>query len=320
MILSKIAKLINAEIIGDENLSIQGVSSFENPKTNFITLITSNKHLSDNVLESKTVLLVNKNINQKLSSNTLLIVDDSRIAFAKITNLFLKKSISPSPSFINNSIKHKIFCCPDLVFGSNFSFGINVFIEENVSIGNNVYIGNNVTIYRNSIIGNNVTIGSGTTIGSEGFGNVLQDNKKWLHINHSGSVVIGNDVRIGENCCIDRGTIDSTEINSGVIIDNLVHIAHNVSIGEDTAIAAKVGIAGSTRIGKRNMIGGMVGIVDHIKTCDDVIISATSTVNNDLLEPGRYTGILPIIKHSSWKRVALWITKLDKIVKFIKFK
>jgi len=129
-----------------------------------------------------------------------------------------------------------------------------------------------------------------------------------------------NDIDIGANCCIDRATLDSTVINSGVIIDNLVHIAHNVVIGEKTAIAAKVGIAGSCIIGKRNMIGGMVGIVDHIKTADDVIISATSTVNKDIKEPGIYTGIMPLVKHYRWKRIALWITKLDKIAKFLNLK
>jgi len=133
-------------------------------------------------------------------------------------------------------------------------------------------------------------------------------------------VVIDSNVNIGANCCIDRGTINDTVINQGVIVDNLVHIAHNVIIGENTAIAAKVGIAGSCNIGKRNMIGGMVGIVDHIKTADDVIISATSTVNKDIKEPGIYTGIMPIVKHSRWKRIALWITKLDKIAKFLDLK
>jgi len=137
---------------------------------------------------------------------------------------------------------------------------------------------------------------------------------------HLGGVEIHNNVSIGSNCCIDRGTIDNTTINSGVIIDNLVHIAHNVSIGKDTAIAAKVGIAGSCNIGKRNMIGGMVGIVDHINTADDVSISATSSVIRDLKESGTYTGIMPISKHDTWKRIALWITKLDKIAQFLKLK
>jgi len=125
---------------------------------------------------------------------------------------------------------------------------------------------------------------------------------------------------IGSNCTIDRGTLSDTIIENGVVMDNQIHLAHNVLIGENSAIAAKVGIAGSCNIGKRNMIGGMVGIVDHINTTDDVIISATSTVNKDIIEPGVYTGIMPISKHVTWKRIALWITKLDKIAKFLKIK
>jgi len=181
-------------------------------------------------------------------------------------------------------------------------------------------IGHNVVICKNTSIGNNVTIDSGTVIGSEGFGNVMNSSFNWQHIYHLGSVIIGHNVMIGANCCIDKGTIDNTVIEDGVIIDNSVHIAHNVRIGEKTAIAAKVGIAGSCNIGKRNMIGGMVGIVDHIKTVDDVIISATSTVNKDIKEPGTYTGIMPIVKHLKWKRIALWITKLDKIAIFLNLK
>ena len=103
-------------------------------------------------------------------------------------------------------------------------------------------------------------------------------------------------------------------------IRDSIHIAHNVVIGEDTAIAAKTGIAGSTTIGKRCMIGGAVGIVGHLKITDDVVINATSTVNRDIVKPGIYTGIMPIMPHSEWKKVGIWLTKLDKIASFMKIK
>ena len=119
---------------------------------------------------------------------------------------------------------------------------------------------------------------------------------------------------------IDRGTIKDTEIHNGVKIDNLVHIAHNVIIGENTAIAAKTGIAGTTIIGKRCMIGGMVGIVGHLKITDDVVINATSTVNRSINKPGVYTGFVPLMYHSEWKKVGMWITKLDKIATLLKIK
>jgi len=137
---------------------------------------------------------------------------------------------------------------------------------------------------------------------------------------HLGSVIIDDNCSIGANCCIDRGTIDNTVIKKYVVIDNHVHIAHNVFIGEKTAIAANTGIAGSCVIGKRNMIGGMVGMVDHIRTVDDVVISATSTVHKNLTKPGVYTGIMPISLHTSWKRIAFWISKLDKIAKILNIK
>ena len=171
-----------------------------------------------------------------------------------------------------------------------------------------------------SQIGRNCVISPGAVIGSEGFGNARDADKKWSPIAHLGNVLIGNNVSIGANTTIDRGTISDTEIHDGVKIDNLIHIAHNVIIGKDTAIAAKTGIAGTTIIGKRCMIGGAVGIVGHLKITDDVVINATSTVNRDITKPGVYTGFVPLMLHSEWKKVGIWLTKLDKIATFMKIK
>ena len=181
-------------------------------------------------------------------------------------------------------------------------------------------IESNVTIQQGSIIGNNCIISSGVVIGSEGFGNARDIDNKWRTIAHLGNVCIGNNVSIGANTTIDRGSISNTEIHDGVKIDNLIHIAHNVIIGENTAIAAKTGIAGSTIIGKRCMIGGAVGIVGHLKITDDVVINATSTVNRNISKSGIYTGFMPIMLHSEWKKVGMWLSKLDKIANFMKIK
>jgi len=290
------------EYVGDLSLEIDCISSSSNPKPNSLIYVVNDRFIPK--IDSKNVvLLTTRLLKHELNFKNILFSDNPRLAYAQITHFFS----SQSKLFTKNSLFKDV------------NIGKNVVIEENVTIGHNVNIGHNVVLHKNTFIGNNVNIDSGTIIGSEGFGNVLSASFNWQHIYHLGSVVIGNDVMIGANCCIDKGTIDNTVIEDGVIIDNLVHIAHNVRIGEKTAIAAKVGIAGSCIIGKRNMIGGMVGIVDHIKTADDVIISATSTVNKDIKEPGTYTGIMPISNHASWKRIALWITKLDKIAKFLKF-
>ena len=323
MKLSEISNFLKCDFIGESDHVITHISSYLNPKENSIVFIEKKCFLTDEILKKSAVIINPTLLDSKVRKGNYILSKNAKIDFAKLTKKFKYRQS-----------KLDIFNCelfPTLDFGKNFligknvsigencSFGNNVSIQDNVSIGSNTRLMDNVVICHGSILGDNCTIGYGSIIASEGFGNVFFKNK-WLHIHHLGNVQLGNNVSIGSNCNIDRGTIDNTIIEDGVIIDNQVHIAHNVRIGKNTAIAAKVGIAGSSLIGKRNMIGGMVGIVDHIKTSNDVIISATSTVNKDLKEPGTYTGIMPISKHAIWKRIALWITKLDKIAEFLNLK
>jgi len=325
--LSEIAEKIDATFVGNQNIEVNSIASslhnycIEDSSHQSIVFI-SKFDINEDIIAENKVFLLNQSIYEKFQNPkkfNFLIVKNPKLAFALLTNLFKTEITTPKNQiFPNNS--NKLLIGENVTFGLNFKYGSNCLIEDNVTIGDNVSIENNVIIHHGTTIGNNVRIRSGTIIGSEGFGNVQSDDKSWCHIAHLGNVTLKNDIDIGANCCIDRATLDSTIIGSGVIIDNLVHIAHNVTIGENTAIAAKVGIAGSCDIGKRNMIGGMVGIVDHIKTTNDVVISATSSVTKDLMEPGIYTGIMPISKHSTWKRIAFWITKLDKIVKKLNIK
>jgi len=315
--LSEILEKIDFKILGDENLEIHSISSNRNPRSHTIVLISSYKNLDEGKLPENIAILTNSAVYKKFIKPqrfNFIISENIKQTFALLTVFFKKKVSSPKPKLIEPNM-NEIWIGENVDYGKDFRYGVNCLIEDGSKIGRNVRLGNNVVIYSDTVIGDDVTIDSGTIIGSEGFGNVLDSKKTWHHINHLGNVILKNNISIGSNCCIDRATLDSTIIGSGVIIDNLVHIAHNVTIDENTAIAAKVGIAGSCEIGKRNMIGGMVGIVDHIKTTNDVVISATSSVTRDLIEPGIYTGIMPTSKHSSWKRIAFWITKLDKIIK-----
>jgi len=325
--LSEIAEKINAVIKGDKSIQILSIASNINNKTiknnnNSFVVFISKYNIDEDRVSKNTVFLLNDSVYKKFKKPdkfSFLISEDTKLSFALLTNLFKEKISTPKHRIFHPN-SNEILVGKNISIGLNFKYGSNCLIEDNVTIGDDVQIENNVVIHHGTYIGNNVKIRSGSIIGSEGFGNVQNNAQSWCHIAHLGNVILKNDIDIGSNCCIDRATLDSTIINSGVIIDNLVHIAHNVTIGENTAIAAKVGIAGSCNIGKRNMIGGMVGIVDHIKTADDVIISATSTVNKDIKEPGTYTGIMPISNHANWKRIALWISKLDKIAKLLKLK
>jgi len=316
--LKEISELINAEILGNEDEIITNLSSLDSAKRNSICIIFDEKYYQNTLDSNCQTIVIPKTFDKFITiKKNILIVNDINESLVVLSKFFKEQIYQETH---NSNFSENSFFGENVIFGDNFNHKHNVIIESNVEIGNDVFIDHNVVIYSGTVIGNNVLISAGTIIGSEGFGNVRDNNGSWKHISHIGGVRIGSNVRIGANCTIDRGTLDNTIIGNGVIIDNSVHIAHNVNIGSNTAIAAKTGIAGSCKIGKRNMIGGMVGIVDHIKTADDVIISATSTVFKDINKPGIYTGIMPISEHITWKRIALWISKLDKIAKFLNLK
>ena len=166
-------------------------------------------------------------------------------------------------------------------------------------------------------IGERCIVHSGSVIGSDGFGNAMSDGG-WVKVPQVGGLRIGNDVEIGANCTIDRGAIDDTVIGDGVRLDNLVHIAHNVQIGDHSALAACVGIAGSTVIGKRCMFAGQAGIDGHINICDDVVIGGASVVTKDIKEPGYYIAAFSAENHKEWKRRVARFRRLGDLVQRVK--
>ena len=328
--LKKISEIIGGTIIGDPLKEITGINSLDKATKHQISYASNQKYIKLLTNTSAGAVIVDLNLKNHCSSNSL-VVDDAYLAFAKLTHYFSKyRSIVPIEE-INKELEkisliEGVSVAPGCYIGKNVKIGKNTIIgpncvlEDNVTLGENSSINANVVIHQNCQIGNRCSISTGAVIGSEGFGNARDKNNQWHPIAHLGSVHIGDDVSIGSNTTVDRGTIENTEIHSGVKIDNLVHIAHNVIIGNDTAIAAKTGIAGTTVIGKRCMIGGMVGIVGHLTITDDVIVNATSTVNRNITTPGIYTGFVPLMPHSDWKKVGIWLTKLDKIATLLKIK
>lgn len=324
--LGEIADFINAELVGDESAVIDGIAPIENAKLNQLSYITDNKYKQQLRDSSAGAVIITAKLAKDYSGNAL-IVDDVYLSFAKISHYF---KTTQDTSDNNLSQKDMDIVGVDIgpnctiskkaKIGKNCTIGANSIIQDSVVLEEGVFLHPNVTILSGCVIGKNTVISSGAIIGSEGFGNARDEHKKWHSIAHLGGVVIGDNVTIGANTCIDKGTLEDTKIANGVRIDNLVHIAHNVSIGADTAIAANTGIAGSTTIGKRCMIGGMVGIVGHLNICDDVIINAKSTVDKDISSSGVYTGFVPLMMHKQWQNVGLWLTKLDKIAKYLGIK
>ena len=322
--LGEIAKFINAELIGDSELEISSLAAINTAQSTQLSYVVNNKY-KDQLLNTKAgAIIVNESLKNSCATNAL-VVQDVYLAFAKLTHLFKYKvahvnGVHASVKINNASLALNCHIGKNVIIGNNTTIGANTVIEDNTIIGDNCIISANVSILQGSKIGNQAVIAPGVVIGSEGFGNARDQNKQWHSIAHLGNVVIGDNVNIGANTCIDRGTLEDTQIHSGVRLDNLIHIAHNVIIGKDTAIAACTGIAGSTQIGKRCMIGGMVGIVGHLSICDNVIVNAKGTVDKNITSPGMYTGIMPLMSHKKWQNVAMWLTKLDKIIKYLDIK
>ncbi len=322
--LKELAGFIDAKLVGNGSLEIAGIASVAAANGNQLSYVISKKYTKDLKSTQAGAVILHSDLLSDCPTNAL-VVADVHLAFAQISHYFKPKTthfhgIHPSAKIGNSKIAENCVIGENVTIGDGCEIGANSTISAGVVIGNNTNFQPNVVVLENCKIGNNVTVAAGAVIGSEGFGNAKDSKGNWHSIAHLGSVEIGDNVSIGANTTIDRGTLEDTQIHSGVRLDNLIHIAHNVIIGENTAIAANTGIAGSTTLGKRCMIGGMVGIVGHLNICDDVIVNAKSTVDKDIKSAGNYTGIMPLMPHKQWQNIGIWLTKLDKITRYLNIK
>ena len=321
--LKDIATFIDAKLIGNESIKISSLASCSKAQKDQLTYIVSNKYKSDLLTSKAGVIIITKEL-LKDCPTIALVVDNVYLAFARITHYFKQQlicfnGIHTSAQINSKNIAKNCTIGANVTIGKHCTISANTVIEQGVTIGDNVIIQPNVTILQNCTIGNNVFLSAGVIIGSEGFGNALDNQGHWHTIAHLGNVVIGNDVVIGANTVIDRGTLEETKIQNGVRLDNLVHIAHNVSLGEGTAIAAGVTVGGSAILGKRCQVGGGAIIASYMRIADDVIITGASVVDKHL-NKGRYTGFTSISLHSDWKRAQMWLSKLDKITQYLNIK
>lgn len=322
--LATIANLIDARLIGNPQLPINGIASLSVADNNQLSYIIDKQYKKQLQNSKAAAVIVSESLAKHCPANAL-VVADVHLAFATISHYF-KKPNNPihgihSTAVINNAkISNGCVIGENTVLGQNCIIGANTVIEDNVSIGDNVLLHPNVTILQGCSVGNNVLISSGVVIGSNGFGNARDEQKHWHPIAHLGNVLIANNVTIGANSVIDRGTLEDTKILSGTCIDNLVHIAHNVIIHKDCAIAAAVTIGGSCILGARCMIGGGATIASHIHLAADVIVSGASTVDKHLPKRGHYTGFTSISKHQKWKKIQFLLLNFDKITRYLNLK
>ena len=209
------------------------------------------------------------------------------------------------------------FIDADCIIGEHVFVGPGVVVGPRCRVGDNTRLLANCTLVQDVSIGARGIIHSGAVVGSDGFGNAMSD-QGWVKVKQVGGVRIGDDVEIGANTTVDRGAIGDTVLGNGVRLDNLVQIAHNVRIGDHTAMAAQTGIAGSAIIGSRCMFGGRAGTVGHITLCDDVMVSGCTMVSKNINEAGVYTGSFPAEKDKKWKRNAARFRRSEDMVNRIK--
>lgn len=324
----QIAGLLNGTIEGDANVKITKLSKIEEGETGSISFLANPKYNQFLFSTKASLVIVNKDfILTAPVSATLIRVDSAEIAFSKLLEMYnqikLNKVGVSKLAFISESAKvgENIYAGEFAVIGDNVRIGNNVKIYPQVFIGDNAVIGDNTTlfagvkIYSETVIGKNCIIHSGTVIGSDGFRfNPQNDNQKIPQI---GNVIIEDDVEIGANCAIDRATLGSTILRKGVKFDNLIHIAHNVEIGENSYLAAGNVIAGSTKIGKNCMFSGQVGIVGHVEIADNTIITAQSGISKSITKKGEILMGSPAFEASKYRKTYVHFRNLDSIVQRI---
>lgn len=324
----EIASLINGKISGNESLEISNLAKIEEAKPGELTFLYLSSYEKFFPSTKASAIIVKEGFNKSRNDLTYIECSSPEKAFFKI----IRKYFTPKISL--NGIDDSAFVHPDAVIGENVALGKNVVVSsgckigdhskifhnttlyENVCLGKNCLVHSNVSIRENCIIGDDVIIHSGTVIGSDGFGYSTNEKGEYLKIPQIGNVIIEDNVELGSNVSIDRAAIGSTVIKRGSKIDNLVQIAHNVSIGEDTVISAQTGISGSTKVGKHCILAGQAGLAGHLELGDNVVITAQSGVAKSLLKPGYYMGT-PAREIKSAQKVGAHVQNLPEYAKKI---
>ena len=321
--------VLNKDDLSTEQLclKLEGIGNLTTANPQQLSFLANPHYLPSLATSQAGAVLTTSEHQGKVAQTTVaLIVAAPYLGYASASQLFARtslfKGIHPSAVIAENVvIGNQVTVGPFCMIGEGVQIGdrsvldAHVVIEANSSIGTDCVLKSQVVIGHDCVLGNRVRLHAGVSIGSEGFGFAPTSNPSvtgWERIAQLGRVVIGDDVRIGSQTCIDRGAIDDTVIGNHVIIDNLVQVAHNVRIGDGTAIAAQTGIAGSTTVGKRCIIGGAVGITGHIEIADDVTLSGMTMVTKSITKAGSYSSGTAAMPTANWRRAAVRFRQLGR--------
>lgn len=327
----QLATILNGKLEGNPDVKVHNIAKIEEAGEGLLSFIANPKYEEFIYTTKASILIVNETlVVERPITATLIRVKDAYSSFAllleKYNQMAGDKRGIQQPSFIPASVKvgENVYVGAFAYLGENVTIGNNVKIYPGVYLGDNVKIGDNtvlfpgVKVYDFCQIGSNVILHAGCVLGGDGFGFAPQQDGSYKKVPQIGNVVVHDHVEIGANTTIDRATMGSTIIHSGVKLDNLIQIAHNVEIGENTVIAAQTGVSGSTKIGRNCIIGGQVGIVGHIQIADGTKINAQSGLSKSITDPNKsLTGSPAFDYKSSLKSQAIFrnLPDLEKRVK-----
>lgn len=320
-----LAEHLGVSFTGNGDLWLSGVASLDRAGPEDLAFV-ARPAFADRLDQSRAgAVLVRAELAHR-ANGAVLVCDDPYLAYARAAQFLHPDRPGDGRRGQYTAIETSAEIAPDVDLGDHVSVGAGAVIDAGVvigagcsvgagaRIGPDCRIGPRVVIGERCVLGARVRLQPGVVIGSDGFG-YAPDSPGWARIPQVGRVVIGDDVEIGANSTIDRGALDDTVIGEGSIIDNLVHIAHNVHIGSFTAIAACAGIAGSTRVGERCTIGGGAGVIGHLELADDVHITTRTLVTRSIRTAGVYSSGTPFQEHAPWRRNAARFRQLDELVR-----
>ncbi|NKI32226.1 UDP-3-O-(3-hydroxymyristoyl)glucosamine N-acyltransferase [Croceivirga thetidis] len=322
---TQIAGILEGEIDGNPTAAVHKLSKIEEGEKGSITFLANPKYTSYIYSTKASITIVNKDfIPEQDISTTLIKVDDAYKSFSRLLEYYNQvknnKVGIENPSFVSESANYGdgfylgafSYLGDNVTIGNNVKIYPNVYIGDNVSIADNVLIFAGAKIYSESVIGQGCVIHSGAIIGADGFGFTPNEEGEYSKVPQTGNVILEANVDVGAGTTIDRATLGSTILRKGVKLDNQIQIAHNVEIGEHTAIAAQTGIAGSTKIGKNCLIGGQVGIVGHITIGDRVKIQAQSGIGRNVKDDEVLQGS-PALNYGDYNKSYVYFKNLPKL-------
>ncbi|KTC12839.1 UDP-3-O-(3-hydroxymyristoyl)glucosamine N-acyltransferase [Pseudomonas viridiflava] len=323
--LGQLAEFLGATLRGDQDKDINGLATLQEAGPDQISFL-ANPQYRKFLIDTQAAAVLLKPADADSFAGDALLVPDPYLAYARISHLFDPKpkaaaGIHPTAVIADDAVVDPAASIGAFAIvesgariAAQVTVGAHCFIGARCEIGEGGWLAPRVTLYHDVRIGKRVVIQSGAVLGGEGFG-FANEKGVWQKIAQIGGVSIGDDVEIGVNTAIDRGALADTRIGNGVKLDNQIQIAHNVQIGDHTAMAACVGISGSTKIGKHCMLAGGVGLVGHIEICDGVFITGMTMVTHSITEPGSYSSGTAMQPAAEWRKSAARLRKIDDMAR-----